>query len=496
MGNTKTEQRAQGRTGFYGITVGTVVDVNDPQQMGRIRVLCPALGDKESTPVTDLLWASYMAPFGGITTCGTRGPEQENSNGPVSYGMWAIPKVGSYAFVMCIDGNTEYRVWLGCLYGPFMPHTMPSGRWTGVNTNGPLTSTEKPIEPLYSNMREAFGDFEATFEGRSRAADNQVSAVDNEILDRVVSGKPDEKNDTVGYNARKGYQKSRQRPDLEFESTGGNYDSQMYTITTPGLHSITMDDSLANGRIRFRTTSGNQIILDDTNERIYISTSNGKNWIEMDKVGNIDIYSDRRISIHSAKDINLTANESIRMTANDIHMKAASSIRLGSDDKLGIFSTNLTLEGLTKTDISSPTEVNIATTGSGGKINLNADVAGGVISLLAEPTVSGELRFDASLLQYNNGAAIGTTAAAPISTDSLHVFTTNRVPLHEPWGRTMIAKSSTGDDNSGVGISPASPILSVTTSSGILDLSYKDPDVGKKEYGEDLGRSNNLYWRR
>ena len=36
------------------ITIGVVVDTNDPQQMGRVRVVCPMWGDNYHSPVEDL----------------------------------------------------------------------------------------------------------------------------------------------------------------------------------------------------------------------------------------------------------------------------------------------------------------------------------------------------------------------------------------------------------------------------------------------------------
>ena len=53
------------------MTVGTVVDTNDPQQNGRLRVSCPKWGDTDKTLITDLPWASYVSPFGGVLTKGT-----------------------------------------------------------------------------------------------------------------------------------------------------------------------------------------------------------------------------------------------------------------------------------------------------------------------------------------------------------------------------------------------------------------------------------------
>jgi hypothetical protein len=69
-------------------------------------------------------------------------------------------------------------------------------------------------------------------------------------------------------------------------------------------------------RMRFRTTAGHQIILDDTNERIYISTAKGRNWIELDEgSGHINVYSASKINVHSENDINLCSDENINIVA-------------------------------------------------------------------------------------------------------------------------------------------------------------------------------------
>jgi hypothetical protein len=70
-------------------------------------------------------------------------------------------------------------------------------------------------------------------------------------------------------------------------------------------------------RIRLKTTEGSQIIFDDTNERIYISTAQGKNWVELDEGnGKVYIYSDSKVSIRSKNDINLYSDENINIVAN------------------------------------------------------------------------------------------------------------------------------------------------------------------------------------
>ena len=86
---------------FNGLTYGVVVDTNDPKQMGRLRVRCPAWGEGPELEVSRIPWATYITPFGGSTIGAGRGSDPNgnssiNSNGgSVAYGMWAIPKVGA-----------------------------------------------------------------------------------------------------------------------------------------------------------------------------------------------------------------------------------------------------------------------------------------------------------------------------------------------------------------------------------------------------------------
>jgi hypothetical protein len=123
----------------HGITIGEVIDTNDPQQMGRVRAVCPALGDIKNQARKNTPWAMYGSPFAGVNQLTKRGREETESEGPVAYGMWAIPKIGSFVLIMCIDGDPNHRVWLGCLPPQFFPHTMPHGRYSdeliGILTN-------------------------------------------------------------------------------------------------------------------------------------------------------------------------------------------------------------------------------------------------------------------------------------------------------------------------------------------------------------------------
>lgn len=479
---------------FTKMTVGEVIDTNDPQQMGRLRVLCPALGDSVNSPLKNIPWATYVTPFGGIVNSGSRGRGENQVAGPTSYGMWNIPKVGSTVLIACIDGDTRFRVWLGCIHGQFFPHTLPHGRFIQSSEKGeigPVSSTEEPIQPLHSELTLAFTKSKDTvlagvteearksYEFRTRGADFSASAINAEIInsdDSSTSTVADDQDtsiteaDGTTTTVTQGYSESRVDPPLSFAVTNNkNYDSQTYGWTTPGFHSVSMDDRQENCRIRIRSTHGHQIIMDDTNERMYISTPQGDTWIELDEKGNIDIYGKRNVSIHAEKDINMTTDKTFRVKAKEgIHLISEDEVRIHAKggDGLNIKSNEIHMESSSGMHIKSDTlylnsasDANILIGGS-GYISSNSDMY-----LNGGPNI-----------HLNPGSGIATSAES-----SKEAFWTSRVPEHEPWPRVM-TKTSVTDQDSG------------NTHTNAAEYSYNNKNVGRVERGESLNR--NSKWHR
>jgi hypothetical protein len=375
---------------YFGITLGKVVSTNDPQQMGRLYVHCPELGDPPDLNPEDfetLPLCSYLSPLGGSTGSRfTRGPNDDSSPGPLTYGIWALPKEGAIVAVVCIDGNPSQRMWIGCLYDHMVVNTLPSGRYiigqSGNQPDGPLTATEQPIQPQYDNYTQAFQSRVGNFEWRTRGADYQAAAVVESQIDNSVSEKQDDQDvvlqqeDGSTVRITQGYAETR------IASKTSSPDSSVYSWTTPGFHSISMDDRVENSRMRIKTTAGHQIILDDTNERIYISTAKGNNWIEIDEDGTIDIFSTEKISA-TARHINLTAEETIRLYGKKgVHIRSDTDVRISAKN-----------------------------------IHENA---------------SAEIRQTAGRIDLNSPSKVAETSFFP-----------NRLPGHEPWARTGTKSDTT-----------------------------------------------------
>lgn len=81
------------------ISIGLVVDTDDPLQQGRLRVFCPAYND-DPKKLLHLPWCAYVSPMGGVINNSSfaRGhiPGKEHSDGPIHYGFFSIPEIGAH----------------------------------------------------------------------------------------------------------------------------------------------------------------------------------------------------------------------------------------------------------------------------------------------------------------------------------------------------------------------------------------------------------------
>jgi hypothetical protein len=320
-------------------TVGIVINTDDPLQMGRVQVFCPAYGDNPKK-LLHLPWCAYVSSFGGSikNSCFTRGAKvgPEKSVGAVHYGFWAIPEQGAHVVVGCLDGDAKRRFYFGSLPEHQETHTLFHGRYKwgeGGIPNGPLTSDGEPIEPAYTNLGEAFNNDRSSREWKTRVADYQVTAV-REDIGEIPNDTKEKYLDQQYDKISEAEQDDWVKPILGahgydwtgFKGTGAFLSSRVYGFCSPGFHSMSMDDRPFNCRIKIRSASGHQLIMDDTNERIYIMTNKGKSWVEMDSSGNIDIYSEKRISMHAKQDINFTTDETFRVHAKKgIHLYAGNN---------------------------------------------------------------------------------------------------------------------------------------------------------------------------
>lgn len=494
------------------ITTGFVVDVDDPQQNQRVRVVCASWGDDadpSTLNVANLPWASMAPPLAGSMTQGYRGVSSR-VEGETPYGMFGVPKVGTEVVVAMINGDPGYRVVLGCLQHLGSTGAAPHGRYqsTGGYPDGPLSMDGSQIQPLYSNLTAMFsGPYGAgprsSFEWMSRGSDYTFSAhrgqaknarqsADDNASTNITESDGRTINYTTGYAA----DRIGDQPSLVNDSDR-TYDPQTYAWVSPGFHSYSMDDRPENCRVRIRTTSGHQIILDDTNERIYLASSKGKNWVEMDSCGNIDVHSDTRVSIHAAQDINMTSDGAIRLSAKDVHIRAQNELRMYANADAHIYTNaNLRVKSTLSSFIETGASFELLATADAKLTSMaNIHVLAATSAFMTgaasvEIMSSGNILETAAMIHMNSGpsAASADSATPSISKTAYH---SNRIPMHEPWPRVLTDKAKSDKDDSLVAI----PVM--YTAGTLSDFEFKvynDPNIGRLEYGSSLNR--NAKWHR
>jgi uncharacterized protein involved in type VI secretion and phage assembly len=103
-----------------GVHIGLVTDVADPDSMGRVQVVIPAIDAQREAPI----WARVAVPFAGN-----------------NFGAFFIPDVGTEVLVAFTAGDASHPVIIGNLWNgaASVPESLPGSavdRWTLTGKNG------------------------------------------------------------------------------------------------------------------------------------------------------------------------------------------------------------------------------------------------------------------------------------------------------------------------------------------------------------------------
>lgn len=400
---------------YAGNYTGRVVAVDDENQDGRVKVYVPAW-DGDTYDIEQLPWARYIAPLSGSTTDYPRGPDGASTRSVIGYGLWAIPKVGAFVVCTYLDGDTSQRYYFGGIHQPLTNRSMPRGRNYDANGNhGPLSDLHDPqgnystIEPAMSNLMEQFnGDL------------NNPVAVTRGAFEKAVAQGTIDKDGSDGYTSN--------------PADPSYLDSQTYCLTTPGGHSVILQDDPRWCRMRLVTTAGRQIILDDTNERIYISTAKGHSWLEMDDDGHIHVYAAQSLSIRAGDTLNLYADNQINLETKAINLKATDgAIKLHSGGNIDLKSNqSVRINGCSSTDISSEGVLRLS---SDGSTHLKAKAAIVLKGATTDIGSEGLLVLAGSKISARTSSATPSTAQCPDNATGVTLL-----PKHEPWDARPTSK--------------------------------------------------------
>lgn len=316
------------------------------------------------------MWVKAAPSFYGVTSAGPN--KAKSTDCPKSYGSIPVPTPGNYVVVNFMNGDVGKGFWTNCaVHDVGQTRMMP-------DTPEQHPSTAAPSPDI--NPRPPNGDYLARA-AHQGIGDDPLRGCGTASLHRDDS-------------------------------------PQCQTITTPGGTQITMDDKEGSSLLRFRTKSGVQLLLSETEGHIYAITKDGKSWFEFNNDGNVDIYAALSVNIHAANFINMSADSSIRIKTKALSIETDSFISK---------STNTDIQAGAGLYLSGMGSINSF---SGGDHN----ITGGTINLRGGTIVSSDIigKITDAVLAETMGAAVSQTPPMA-GTSGIALEFPSRVPTAEPF---------------------------------------------------------------
>lgn len=355
-----------------GIYVGVVKKNDDPQHMGRLQVWIEEFG---GDPEVEASWigVSYASPFGGSTSIYDQGTNVKEYDDTIkSYGFWAVPPdLDARVLVGFAAGKLDKGFWFACLFQRGTQVSIP-----GIPYKNTLTGENKPAAP--KNKKDTDPDLEKYVEHKPMSNALKQQGLEGDTIRGVTTSSV-----------------TRESP------------SKVLGILTPGQHQFVMDDGDKDGNsklIRLRTTSGTQLLLDDTSGHVYIISKAGESWMELSADGRVHIYGSKDISIRTQENLNLYADKDVNIEAGmNVNIKAGANVHAEAAENVR------TRAGLDTTITSSMSS------------NINSSLG----------------HYETAGVIHMNGPEASTTD--PITLNSLIVnqgvteSICSTVPEHEPW---------------------------------------------------------------
>lgn len=382
----------------------------DTEYMGTLEVeLLKTTGSGNTTDVTgEMVTVSYLSPFYGITPYQGTSDNEGFDHSQKSYGMWAVPPdIGSSVLVIFAEGNKSRGFWIGCIQEKFMNFMVPGNGSTKYNTQDqskilPVGEYNKRSESGASNAPTQFlkpvnTDAVAQLTRAGLLTDPirglTTSSARREVPSMVFGMSTPGPLDRRPGKPRVAAGDENSQTDIPASRlTGSSFvmddgDPSLFrkgpAASTPSVYASLADggDPMipANELIRFRTRTGHQILLHNSEDLIYIAHGSGSSWIEMTAAGTIEVYSKGNISFHSDSDINFDAGK-------NINFKAGAAIN--STAGTGILSTasgNIELKAgadgkITASSISLSAPVTKARNIDASNVTTNGTVSGTTIT--------------------------------------------------------------------------------------------------------------------
>lgn len=343
-----------------GPFLAKVVSHLDTTYMGTLEVELLKTTDtgNNAEATGQLLQASYLSPFYGVTPFRDTTDNEGSQYSQSSYGMWMVPPdVGTIVMVIKVEGRDDRAFWIGCVQDQYMNFNVPNGGQAVTEFNDQNPRTALPVGEYNKRSEDAAGrnptqfvhpvneDFANVLREQGldgcRIRGQSTSSARREAPSSVFGISTPGPQDRRPGAPRSTYGRAEGAIEVPFNRLGGTSlvmddgDPAFIRASHAGSGPPTYinreagetggDPTIpANELFRIRTRTGHQILLHNSEDLIYIANSRGTAWIEMTSNGKIDIYGGDSISIHTEGDFNVKADGNINMQADGaINLKSS-----------------------------------------------------------------------------------------------------------------------------------------------------------------------------
>jgi hypothetical protein len=285
----------------------------------------------------------YLSPFSGQTSADYLADSNDYNNTQKAYGFWMVPPdPGAIVVVIFIDSDPKKGYWIGCVHDMNMNFSVPGHAATTFHTDGKkarvpvaeynkvasaptadTTKIRKPASKLQDKLL-AQGTLEDDIRGIT------TSSARREIPSMVFGISTPGPTDKTGRQAPVGKHEYK-IPNAFVSRLGGSefimddgddkWEREKTPSEGPPVYKSVEDgqtglrDRPHNELMRFRTRTGHQILMHNSEDLIYIGNSRGTAWIELTSDGKMDVYCEDSISFRTKQDFNFYADRDINMHA-------------------------------------------------------------------------------------------------------------------------------------------------------------------------------------
>jgi hypothetical protein len=439
--------------------IGLVKDNIDPTHGGRIRVYISRLGGSDPDDAKEWITVKYLSPYFGVVSpnydiysgADKTGPGDYLSN-PHSYGFWAsAPDIGSQVICVFINGDPQDGYYIGCAPNIGLTHMVPAvaasslvvpnegeSKLYGGADRLPVTEVNYS-NPQIRNSTKIYDEAKPVHSYQAEILAKQGLIRDN--VRGVISSSSQRETPSKVFGISTpgqaiyegGYNNSTIKEAANTADT-----SNLQLVGRTGGHSIVMDDGSISGEdqlVRFRTSAGHMIMLNDSGQVITIMHSNGQSYIELGKEGTIDLYSTNSVNIrthgdlnlHADRDININAKRNLNMFADNIKVESVKNFELRTGQNYaGYHMGKFTVKVDQQMSLSSKGDSSFASAGinyqNGRKVHLNTGSSSTVPKTVSEITKTNHI--DTTFSQN-----VGWMNPSPNPVTSI----TSRAPAHMPW---------------------------------------------------------------